>query len=643
MMNKKYNPLASAALFCTLLSACGGSSDQISRSTTQPSSQSNSSTSTQTSDSAPESLAAQTTLNKGENGFLKNYPLEQKPVVGTAKVLSYLTAFDDAAVPKELKPKMRLIYNSFNKYVKIQSNGLMQLSKFKVSPTLNVSTERSFRDVLSSVKIDSLVEARRIGFDTKSNYKFFAFIRAGHEGFGGVGGEETYGDGYMVMGPQAWSAGGVHEMFHMFSLGHAEAIEGNDAIFPGENVGGLDPYFFMGSEEDQKNCPLGVKPCDIYAPLSLPHRARLGWIKNTEIAISKRDEKSHVFTIYNQDTFGRPKPALLGVYLTGYENEGVFVVSYIKKAKSHVITKNGVLVHYVPYQSPAVSRLLDLSPNSKTGNPVRPGEAAYDMLYDFGDAAIKKGDSVNVSNMFNIEVLNEGKNGKDDYWAKVKITPKGKAASKTGLRKDSFKHDSATSTAQSPSLNWDIDPQSEASLTLNDAPIYYPGLDSDGISIRLSINDGDAAFAMNRRLEKIYTPGDTMWLSYLISADKIGKGRILVGPTGSDALVGKTEGVNLAISNTQGQPPGIQLDNGVPTLVVAKYTLLGDSAKVSLWVNPALTDEPKEEDAHVNLEHANIVSIHSLSVQLGSEGGGIYSLDRIQVGDTFEEIVASEQ
>ena len=356
------------------------------------------------------------------NGLLNNFPLEQTPANGEKSVVWVRAEFDGVAFPAGTEERIRATHKTFNEYVELHSNGRLQIKDFNMSPVLTSKLNVAGVNTLDEMHRKSEAAAKDANFDTSGAYKAYVFNSQNFDSFGGVGGGDGK-TGTITMGPNIWIPGVVHEMLHMFSIGHAEAIEGGDKIFPGENVGGLDPYFFMGSEEDQKDCPYGTDRCEIYATISIPHKARAGWLVDEEIVISDRDNKEHTFKLYNQDTLGRPEPKLLAAYLKGYDKGGVFVVSYIKKAKSHVITKNGVIIHYTPYQSPAVSRLLDLSPNSKKGNPVRPNETAYDMLYDFGDAAIIMGESVDVSNLFNIEVLNEGIEGADDYWAEVKISP----------------------------------------------------------------------------------------------------------------------------------------------------------------------------------------------------------------------------
>ena len=361
-------------------------------------------------------------------GLLKDFPFEQIPQIGEPEIVWMRTEFDGAKLLVNHEDKIRGAFKSFNKYVGLMSKGRFQLKELHLSPLFKSNLDNPANKNVSEMAKKSRDLAASAGFNINYPYKAYVFT-APDFNFGGVGGGGEKG-GELIMGPNLFTGGTMHEMFHMFSIGHAEALEGGDQIFPGKNVGGLDPFHFMGSIEDQKTCTATSVECEVFAPLSIQHRARLGWLDNEEITLSAHDGEEHIFKIYNQDTYNRPEPRLLAAYLTGYEKEGAFIVSYIKKSKGQMITNPGVIVHYVPYASPGISRYLDLTPNSKTSNPVYPNSDAHNMIYDFGDGAIQQGDAVDVSNFFNIQVLSEGMDGDDDYWAEVKIVPLGEAVNR---------------------------------------------------------------------------------------------------------------------------------------------------------------------------------------------------------------------
>ena len=187
------------------------------------------------------------------------------------------------------------------------------------------------------------------------------------------------------------------------ALGQAKALDGGALIFPGNTAEGADPFFSVQSKN---------------AALSIQQKAYLGWLVDDEVRVSEHDGAQHTFTLYDQAAADRSEPKLLAVYLTGYEDDGAFVVSYLKTSNDDATGKPGILVHYVEYAAPDVSQLLDLKPDS----------TKQDLSQDFKDAAIQLGEAVDVSNLFNIQVLDEGMDDEGDHWAEISIVPLSEAA-----------------------------------------------------------------------------------------------------------------------------------------------------------------------------------------------------------------------
>ena len=357
-------------------------------------------------------------------GLLQGFPFEQNPQIGEKSVVWIRTEFNGAKLPADTEDKAQGVFNSFNRYIRRVSRDRFQLSNFRISPlleaNLNDTGKKGLRDLREMIKL-SQDAADHVGFDIDQPYQAYIFNAPGLK----LNNKWTASS--MAMGPDMSVDGAIREMLPMFGLGRAEAIDGGDIIFPGKVVGALDPFFFMGAAQDHAGCNADSIECEIHAPLSIPHRARAGWLDDNEIALSAHDGQAHSFTLFNQDALDRTEAKLLAVYLTGYEKHGAFVVSYIKNTNSRFVKNPGVMVHYVPYLMPAVSRLLDLRPNSRKGRATRPGNEIYNHLYDFGDAAIQQGDAVDVSNLFNIHVLSEGVDGEGDHWAEIKIVPLGES------------------------------------------------------------------------------------------------------------------------------------------------------------------------------------------------------------------------
>ena len=574
----------------------------------------------------------------------KNYPLGQTPAIGGKSIVWLVAEFNDMDLPANTTEKINATTTIFNDYVNQQSGGKFWLDNVSVSPVFKISRPESEIDDIEKKQRLMREAADAAGFSYEGNYIAYIMNAPGFTNFGGVGGGDG-NTGTVTMGPGGWIAGIIHEMMHMFSIGHAEGIEGTDVVFPGASTGGSDPYFFMGSESDATVCPFGQEltaGCVLNAGISLPHRGRIGWINPEEYNVVYNENKTETFRIHNQDTYRQTDLKQIGLYLRGYDDEGVFVVSYIKKAASQVIQTNGVLIHYVPYRSPAVSRIIDLTPNSITTNPRDPSDAGITTWYDFGDAAISTGTAVDVSNLFNIEVVNEGLDGTDDYWADVKITPLVCGSPNPEFEREDFNYTQvATPTCSSGlSYNWNADESKLNLMSLNPTSLTYAGLNTEGTSLNLKSEEAQT-FSLNRPLNQTYQDGDVFWLTYLLKPTKLENGHFFIGPNGNIAVsVGKRWGRNIAIDNTSGSNPKT-IVQGETTLIVAKYVLKPGNDDVFLWTNTDPDTEPLEDDALVSFNSRNIGSINSIGVSLSGFGQGSYDIDRVYTGSSYNSIMNS--
>jgi len=308
------------------------------------------------------------------------------------------------------------------------------------------------------------------------NVPYLAYVMFSEDlrSFGGNG-IGNGANGFITLGgSNLWIPGIAHEMIHMFSVNHANIREAGSKILGGEIQEGRDSYFFMGSEGDQKNCPLNTNQCEIFATLSLPHKGRLGWITSNEYIVSENDGDAKTFTIFNHDNTARNRNKRLGVYLTRYDKKGVFVISYLKVKNLNQrerLSTDGLMVHYVPYAQPKVSELLDLTPNSIRSNSERPSDPTFTDMHDAGDGAIGAGKRVNVSNLFRIQVLNERvESGQNNNSVRFKITPLTCPTINLGFSKEDFVYERVSNNdpcIESFSESWNLDNDSKRIARIN--------------------------------------------------------------------------------------------------------------------------------------------------------------------------------
>ena len=96
------------------------------------------------------------------------------------------------------------------------------------------------------------------------------------------------------------------------------------------------------------------------------------------------------------------------------------------------------MVHYVPYDAPANTHLIDLTPDSITTNDEQPDNPVVTSLHDFGDAAVAEGAVIDIAGLFAIEVLATGASDESGNWADIKIIPSSCIYRTRDFAKDDF-------------------------------------------------------------------------------------------------------------------------------------------------------------------------------------------------------------
>ncbi|OEK09883.1 hypothetical protein A8C32_10260 [Flavivirga aquatica] len=576
---------------------------------------------------------------------IENYPLGQTPAIGEKKMTWILAEFEGEKMPDNIMDRLRGTTKTFNEYISMVSRDLLKVTS-TYSPVYKINGADATNASSIAEKHEIMMKyAKDNGFDVDGSYIIYVIASEDLRGYGGTGSGNGSTGASTLGAANIWIPGSVHEMLHMFSVGHAEAIDGGDKVFPGDNVGGLDPYFFLGSEgPDGKDCPYGTDQCEIYFTLSLPHKGRVGWIKEGEVEVSQNIGEAKTFRIYNHDIADRSGTQKLGVYLTDYFGEGLFSISYVKNALGRRTNNGGILVHYVPYVSPAVSRLLDLTPNSITSNTEQPGNVTFDHLYDFGDSALGEGKSGTVNDLFTIEVLKETKVGDKNYYVDFKITPIA-CPTNYSFALEEFEYNNITGTQCDPELveSWNITNDRKDQVALNNNSLSYSGLSAKGKSLQIKPKN-NSSFSFSRRLKEGYTSGSTMWLSYLLKPNKLGNGHFFISPSDNlEAAIGKKWGRSFAINNSSKNTK--EALEGDTFLLVAKYELKkNENDNIFLWVNPDITVTPNinntvaERIGEVDFNNG----INVISVNYSGYGSGDYTVDRISVSDTFKGLFTAK-
>ncbi len=510
------------------------------------------------------------------------------------------------------------------------------------------------------------------GYDVDS-YNVIAYIHQSTTDFGGAG---ALGSGNGLQGT-LWAnnnlswyyPGNIHETFHAFGVGHANCIDGGNTVYPGQHVEGSDPYYFMGSQGDA-----GL---DTDIPNYMKYW--FGWIEPSEVyclpevsaCVTRRIYKASLVSTYNNQ---HKYAVQLGDHLW---------ISYEPDNQNTRIVTKGLMLHYIPGPGSAITKLLDIRPESITELP--PGVASnYLPVIDFWDAAMEQGDIVNWDGT-NITMMDTGGTG-DEKWVDIEfcdclvtsgdddidgvcndldVCPN----SDDNLDTDgdnipdacddcplAYNNDSnedgicdnlqcLRNAAESFSYpismeidtangglgfngNWTKNSPDNGVVEFTSGSLSYPDITSIGEKLHMNIADETTNTAsILRELEGVYTNGDEFWMSVLIKANNIGAGGFWIKPGNrQDIAIGKRWGTQFSIDNNS----SVNTIQGNTThWLVARYRLEATQTIAELWVDP----DPATFD--VNVPDAtkiagSISNISSVAIAIERYGLGDYEIDELR-------------
>ena len=322
-------------------------------------------------------------------------------VLGTKKVL-FIRA-ESADIPYTGNPPdITQTFEKANAYFRRNSYGKADVAPFTITPIYEIDLNQPYY-----IRGDVLFERASRDYNME-DYDIYVFCDSGDlAGAGGLGVNYGAKGRLWLRSNLLWfHQGNIHEMIHAFGPGHAEGIEGGDISWPGQATGGNDPYYFMGSE--------GSAGLDADIPAYMKYW--IGWLdSNNIIGQATAPSCASVHRIYKH----ADRPTLENNKKVSIQLGKEFWISYEPDSYNNRIVKKGVLIHNTPTQSPAVTRLIDTSPNSITELPDGLG-SNWRSVIDFWDAAMTVGENFELEDT-RIEVLREGGSG-IDKWVDIRIS-----------------------------------------------------------------------------------------------------------------------------------------------------------------------------------------------------------------------------
>jgi hypothetical protein len=181
---------------------------------------------------------------------------------------------------------------------------------------------------------------------------------------------------------------------------------------------------------------------------------------------------------------------------------------------------------------------------------------------------------------------------------------------------------------------WKI-PNGKSLVKLDSEGLSYVKLAVSGGSLRMHpVEDKKGVQLLRDITGKMGMDETTMWMSFLVRANKVGDGHLFLLPNRFGAAeVGKVWGRSFGIFN---MGCGKNMENGKTYFVVARYDF-GEGDTLAMWINPPLDSEPDVEKADKMIK-TEIGSGSALEIQLQGWGQGDYNLDEIRFGSTWKEV-----
>ncbi|UZO79562.1 T9SS type A sorting domain-containing protein [Aquimarina sp. ERC-38] len=573
--------------------------------------------------------------------------------------------------------EINTVYNAWNDYVSRNSYNTASIAEFDITPVY------TFNATNSGGMVDQLRAAARAGGYDVDSYNTVAFHFAANVAIGGgaVGsGNGARGTMLIPTAATAFFPGVVHEGIHTMGLGHAEGLDGGNNIYPGINKGGVDPYFFMGSEGPDAR---------LKADMNTYFKYRLGWINASNVRVQSTSPSSCVTRrLYKSSNIQNYDPNRIYAMQLGAPNNRIWLSYEPNTFNLDIQNKGntGTLIHFLPRQSPAVSRLLDAHPNSI----IAPGK--FSTVADFWDAALKEGEQFFWETAA-VTILSTGGTG-DNQWVDVEVC---NCLATTGdddndgicnqidvcsggddnmdndnddipdfcdecpddpdndennngvcdnleclsKAKDDFDYietfDVSSASGNSDSKaegwkgNWYLTSEDKSTSEIAKGSLTHPLVTSSGNKIRIKHDTKEEVTSLVRKLDYSFKNGESFWIDFLIRGNKIGYGGMFIEPQELHQLsVGKSWNTDIGIANI---PSGVFMNANTDYWVVAKWTLETTGTRIELWVNPTPgnfnENRPRltEFSNTVLFEVDRIEIVHSLNAQSSD-----YEMDEITVG-----------
>lgn len=566
--------------------------------------------------------------------------------------------------------------NEMGNYLQNTSFGKAWISTFDITPVYNFTVDPNnngyyaMSQTLRTIAINN-------GYNV-DDYNVVAYIHQSSTDFGGAG---ALGSGNGLNGT-LWAnnnltwyyQGNIHEIYHAFGVGHAETIEGGQAIYPGSVTGGHDPYHFMGSEGDA-----GLDS-------DIPNYMKyfLGWIDPTEITcVPDKPTTCETYRIYKASIVSNYNAA--NKYAIQFGDN--LWISYEPDNANSRIEKKGLLLHYVPGPGSAITRLLDTRPNSITQLPSDLG-SNWAPVIDFWDAAMEMGDVVSWEGT-SIEIAAVGGTG-DEKWVDIQfcdclattgdsdndgvcdsadvcdggddtldadsdlipdacdscpLSPTDDSNGDNicdneqclGFVADGFDYPTNTvldglsgGTAFNGgawSSAWEQPNTMNGSIEVLANSLEFLGHNSNGNKLRFTLEEEDASKWVSRTLDTPFQNGETFWVSCLIKGEVVADGGFWIKPGGNQSIaIGKRWGSELAIDNNGS---GINIQAGQVYKLVARYQLLNNETIVHLWV------DRNEDFTNINADATKTVGaiseINQVHLSMERWGNGVVEIDELTI------------
>ncbi len=588
-------------------------------------------------------------------------PQQTNLVLGGRNIL-VLRGVDPAThtwdVPDE---NITTIQTKLDDYVRRLSFERAWIGDFDITPVyeFDASTNKSF-----TYMSDLLRDAAEAGGYDLSQYNVIIYTYRSTtdlNGAGALGSGNGLNGSVWYPGQLLWYYKGViHETFHGFGLGHANALEGGDVMFPGSVTGGHDPYYFMGSEGD------GGLDSDIPSYM----KYFLGWIEPEEIAcvpevnntcITRRIHKSSGVNTYNEQ------------HKYGLQLGDNLWLSYEPDNQNTRIVKKGVLLHHIPGPGSAITNMLDPTPNSIT---VRPPElpSNWDPVIDLWDAALEVGDEINWEGT-NIKVAAVGGTG-EQKWVDLELcdctvlsgdsdndgvcdamdecpnfndaldadednTPDAcdvcpddpfNDSNNDGIcdnfqclneAADAFDYTAGSAligAGGGPGLSGDwTGPVLNGSINIESGSLSYPGhISQGGNKVSIDLEGEDATKYVLRQLSTPFMNGSEVWMSILIRPTELANGGFWIKPDNNqDLAIGKRWGTELAINNSG---TGINVQQGTVYKLVVRYQMKQNETVAHLWVNRNSGYTDANADATRTIGRMNDISEVVIAMERWDDG-----------------------